>query len=221
MTLLSPLDDLQDVLNECPTMGIDPSTSKVAVSVLIGGRETNERAVAQHSEHVRLAKSGVGLRSLVYMCPKIKPEDRDFRWYGRVADGLFLFFEDVFAAYGYPVMTLLEEPFASNQIHYSSLYVVGCVQVALAQALGEQGVVDTCAPSEWKLPALGQGLGNAKKPRILRWAREEMGLDVECRKCGTGSDDKSLSCKEYDISHDRADSAGLAVAAARRAARAR
>jgi hypothetical protein len=209
MSLISPLDDLRDVLHESPIWGIDPSTRRYALTVLLPtGFELKDSGVASHM--------GDGWAMISQAMPSGDEAPR--LWAAH--DMLLSMFRLAISEWGFPVFTVLEQPFARpGNIHPQSWYFVGVGLAALAQAQDGTGLIDTMGPSEWKKPALGAGKGATKKPGILRWAREELGYTGECPKCGTGrtAEGREIEeCKHGCAAHDEVDSLGIAVAAARR-----
>lgn len=123
------------------------------------------------------------------------------------------------AAVAPPAAILVEQPYGQGKSrpHPQSYYVVGVVLAVLASEFPD-AVTENVTPGAWKAEALGLGQGSAKKPTILRWAREVIEYTGQCPQCqaqGTGRCENA--CRE----HDEADALGVATSAAIRWSNAR
>lgn len=140
-----------------PVFGIDPSTVRMSVCVLLPAGERDGRAfcvetlsLPRHTDPVR--RLGLGLADL-------RP------WLTRLLE-----------AWG-PQLVVVEQPFAqAKHVPPASYYVLG----VLLAILGSCGAtVQTVSPAEWKSKALGKGHGGVRKPKrssgeeyaVLSWAR--------------------------------------------------
>lgn len=186
-----PMNPLAELGLEDPAWGIDPSTVRSALSIILpsGSFDTTVVAIPQ-------------------------PGDEASRLH-EAREELTAYYRLMWQTFGAPGVVSVEQPFAfGRNVHPQSYYITGINLCALRDS-GIVCPIFTRGPGQWKKVALGEGFGQAKKPYILRWARG-LGLAEECPKCGTGSEDKKKECK-YDKTpvHDKADSLGIAVDAAR------
>lgn len=175
-----------------PSWGIDPSTERMALTILLpGGRFA--------SDVIQVPQPG-DEASRIFLCQ------------GRLRD----WFTEKAEEHGLPGVASAEQPFAfGRNVHPQSYYMLACVLGAL-RAAGIQCPVFTRGPGQWKAGAMGKGHGLDKKPAILQWARG-LGLPDNCPHCNGVSTDKKHDCRpsKPHPSHDKADSLGLAVDAAR------
>jgi Holliday junction resolvasome RuvABC endonuclease subunit len=135
-----------------PLYGIDPSTLRVAVAVLI---PNGDEAPAMRFDILSLprvdgpARMGAAFRSL-------EP------W-----------FRDLEERWGTPRHVFVEQPFAKGRnVHPSSQQMVGVVLAAVGVAV-PSARLGLIAPASWKMRALGEGHGHAEKPEIMEWARAQ------------------------------------------------
>lgn len=175
-----------------PVWGIDPSTTFFAVTGILPGGSFEMDGIpipqAGGDEAGRLMQAEEALT------------DRFTRFRDRT---------------GPPAAATIEQPFAfGRNVHPQSYYIVSAGLIALRRALPE-AIILTRGPGQWKLLAMGDGMGNAKKAFILAWART-LGLPDTCERCQLPSPptDKKADCKKGGEAHDKADSMGLAVATA-------
>jgi hypothetical protein len=206
MSLFGPLPEIRAGLRD-PVWGIDPSTHRFCLSVILPPDFVPEREIADHV--------GDGWRIISRPMPKV--EGSPARRLSEAHEVIYGLFMDARDAYGLPIYAVIEQPFGTN-VHPQSYYFVGVGLLACAQVLGIGGVIGDMGPGTWKRLSMGQGNGAAKKPKILRWAREEIGYLGECPKCGTGrmpDGGEIEKCKHACVEHDEADSLGIAIGAAR------
>lgn len=184
------LDLLAELPLVDPAWGIDPSTERMALTILLPGGQWDVGCI-----------------------PVPQPGDEATRIYlvqGRLRDWFTAQIED----HGLPGVASVEQPFAfGRNVHPQSYYMLACVLGAL-RAAGVECPIFTRGPGQWKAGGIGKGHGTDRKPAILEWARG-LGLPDNCPKCHGVSLGKKHNCDKSHEAHDKADSLGVAVDAAR------
>jgi hypothetical protein len=183
-----------------PVLGFDPSTRRIAGAAV--GLPVPTWRMLSLEQGQPAARLRAAMRDLM-------PWLRDWR----TAEG-----------FQRPGLVVIEQPFASGRyVPHESLHMIGVLQAALWDVLAPVEIV-FLGPAEWKSRALGAGHGAAKKPEILRWAREVCGLEAECMFCENGLDPlgeeeakkrkawKAGDCRGPTPAHDLADALGIATA---------
>lgn len=144
-----------------PVFGIDPSTVRMSVCVLLPAHERKDRAF--EVETLSLPRHPDPVRRLGLTLAEFRP------W----LEARLRHYE--------PQLVVVEQPFAqAKHVPPASYYVLG----VLLAILGAWCVpVQTVSPAEWKSKALGKGFGGVRKPKrssggssgeeyaVLSWAR--------------------------------------------------
>ena len=169
---------------EHPVWGIDPSTRRIALGIVLPGRRWVSRTLELGPGTVDAPKLAAARFAL-------------HGWFGALAEEFD------------PGWLWVEEPFAGGKgsrrsaVPPQSQWMLAVVMEAAYGAT--QAVANLIQPSEWKRD-IGVG-GFAKKRRVLDWACG-LGLEEDCDRCAVdGSCDGSPA-------HDQADALGVAVAGA-------
>jgi Holliday junction resolvasome RuvABC endonuclease subunit len=188
--MFGPLDGL---VLPGPAFGVDPSTKRCAVGII-----TTDLSVRYAVKEIAQPRSPAARISVAI-------------------EDLTLFFGQLVAEYGRPAYVLVEQPFAGGgkskvRVHPQSYYLLAATLAAVHRATGGLTAIGTEGPTGWKLDAMGQGLGNASKPRILAWTRDALGYEGVCASCHA----EGSVCEKQGVAHDEADAQAIAVAAARR-----
>lgn len=193
MAELALFDPWDEIRTEFPVWGIDPSTQRFALSVVLPFGSVS-RLFTVSAEMPSGASSS---RRLVDAFGRMR------RFFDATAEEL-----------GMPVYAVIEQPFGRN-VHPQSYFFLAAGLLALELTFGRSAIVDVMDPSTWKKLALGEGHGHARKPELLRFARS-LGYGENCSGCGAAGDEcKPPSAADRRV-HDEGDSVGIAMAAARR-----
>lgn len=184
---------------ERAVFGIDPSTRRMSVAVLL---PVAERGPAFRVHTLSLPQPPDPVRRLALALDELQP------WIvGLVAEHA-------------PELVLVEQPFAAaKHVPPASYYVLG----VLLAIVGGRGVrVEVTQPSSWKSLALGQGGGRAYKPgecnvpptKRHRWALPAPGGAELCVKCGASYPVLTWArAAGYEgVLWDEADAIGIAAA---------
>lgn len=172
--------------------GFDISTRRIALGIVQGRGPLERPEVGWFS--LEVVQHGGGARRLAGLLEALPPF---VRRYAEVAP---------------PASVLVEQPYGQGKSrpHPQSYYVVGVVLAVLATEFPDAPVANI-TPGEWKAEALGLGHGSARKPQILRWARDVAEYTGQCPKCNAvGSGNCDNACR----AHDEADALGAATSAA-------
>jgi Holliday junction resolvasome RuvABC endonuclease subunit len=140
---LPGLDEIPEVT--APVWGIDPSTKRVSVGLVLPGHQIRVHTLSMPTGHFarRLAHGHAAL------CD----------WLPRLINH-----------YGAPASILIEEPFGGvgqNQVHPSSNRSLGVLLAALSWALPHTDL-DLIGPGTWKARSVGHG--RASKDDVMSWA---------------------------------------------------
>jgi hypothetical protein len=139
-----------------PVWGIDPSTQRHAVGILVPGHPTVVRWETLSLPLKRNARNAAD-------------------WYASQFRAIHPFLQQLVAEYGAPVRVDVEEPFAKGKqhVHPSSNRTLGVLLAALGFTLGCP--VELVQPNTWKAGSMGAGWGSCTPEQYLKWAQEHAG----------------------------------------------
>lgn len=180
--------------------GIDPSTRRMSVAVLV--------PVA--------ARERLGVTVVVDTLSLPQPEKNEALRLAEAQAAMVPWLGGLLATWR-PEVVVVESPFAHGRlVPVESFHVIG----VLLAVLGTFGVrVERLNPGQWKKAAMGAGAGGTKKPPVKCPRRgghdfRVVGDAVECSKCGAAYGVLTWArAAGYDgYSWDEADAIGLATA---------